>query len=278
MNAAARARVDQDVLDLSMKPLYRRFSTFLKSSSSPARSAAVRWAPRGQDARTMILQRWLLANGHEGLVAQELQEEAPPKGAIPPHGVPGAARMPSGGPDRLTEEELKAFQAIGSEIRRLSREKERRFPGEPSPSSPAPAATPAGKGAAADFMKPFLAAFDATFLLDERYALQKLAAGKVHRLGLRWQSIKGRSVRETLMPQSLGAFERMTARLSDSKTGVAKEAVLLNCGSGAGLPFRAVLGLWPGEGGKFFLAFVSLEMPSRVKRQLTAAATARRAA
>jgi hypothetical protein len=235
----------------------------------------------------LIFERWILSDGHEGVIVQEADERTRPRAAAAVGKAPrrkAAKSQPAtaeaSAAPALTPGELRAFKAIGRKVRRLCRDKEALVDVRLSAVA-RPAPLPEGNVIsmrAPDSFKPLLLAFDLTVLLGADFDILKIVEGRPQRFGWNWPSLKGQPASSLFQRSSRLSFERMTARLYGVKAGVTKETVIVAAGEGTEFACRAVLGRWPHAGADFFLALLSLDMPERIRKQLSLAKPLRKAA
>lgn len=299
MNPAARAAFALRLEDFSASippSLVRRFAKFTERKEGGFAKVKIPGGP-GLSCSIEILK---LADGQDGLIVAEAGEmeerQSPP--------TPSASRKPAAGPRKtvrgkqagsarqrrkapktpptLTAEEMRAFKAVGRKVLRLCEEKKHSDEPEvaaplPAPASPSPIESGALRSAKA--LTDVLAAFDLVLFLGESLDIVGVQ-GRPARLGWRKSRLAGKTAGDLLAPSDRAILRRMLKRLH-GQTAHASKDTLVVCGeNGNAMPCRAVLRRWEEGGAAFFLAFISLELPARLKRSPLArnAAAARLAA
>ena len=229
-----------------------------------------------------------LADGQDGVIVAELAEgeQAPP--ALPISGKPArrpaktARKMPAGAkrrtasktPPALTAEEMRAFKAVGRKVLRLCEDKKE---AAPAASPPVPSNGAVSKDQPAQALMDVLAAFDLVLFLSERLDIVDMK-GRPARLGWRKGSLTGKSVADVVLPYDRAILRRMLKKLHGQTACNARGTLVVGGENGTAMPCRAILGRWKEGNAAFFLAFISLELPARLKRPQLVNAVARLAA
>jgi hypothetical protein len=287
MNAAARKKFGVTAEGLSKalpESVTRAFASCLerKGTNTPV-STSIKLRVARHSAFNCSVDVLEIAGGSLGLAVTEME---PQQLAVPPLELPGkglskdtrAKSLPKRGPAskkrskaqklpastaRLTPEELQSFLAIGRKMRRLCRDMQgadtalQTSPPESKKSrAPRPQAAPA---------LPFCA-FDAVLLLDKTLAIIG-CEGRPQNFGWRKAALQGRQATHLLEAGEQAIFYRMVRKLSSAQTQICRETLVITDETGGGAPYRAVLGHWDHGGACYFLAFLSLKLPQRLKKQ-----------
>ena len=271
MNPAARAAFALRLEDFSAAipaSLIRRFEHFVGRKASGVAKVKIAGAP-GIHCTIELLK---LADGQDGLIVAETEAEAkagvasskaskePEKTVRKPR--VGSARRGRKTPKvspALTAGEMRAFKAVGRKVRRLCVEKEK---AKAPPAPPAAAPSPLGRTAQ---LADILAGFDLVLFLDEDLRILSLK-GYPSRLGWPKAKIAGKSAGDLLLPNNRAILRRMVKRVRGQAARSAKGALVVSGETGKPMPCRGILARWEEGGASFFLAFISLEPPARLKR------------
>jgi len=285
MNPAARAAFALRLEDFSASippSLIRRFAKFTDRKEGGFAKVKIPGGP-GLSCSIEILK---LADGQDGLIVAEVGEaaerQAPP--APSTSRKPAAApkktvrRTPAGSarqrrkapktPPTLTAEEMRAFKAVGRKVLRLCEEK--KHSDNPAAAAPLPAPAPSspfesGALRSAQALTDVLAAFDLVLFLSESLDIVGLQ-GRPARLGWRKAKLAGKTVGDLLAPSDRAILRRMLKKLHAQTAHGCKNTLVVCDENGNAMPCRAVLGRWEEGSAAFFLAFISLELPARLKR------------
>jgi len=225
-----------------------------------------------------------LAGGHRGLIVAEAAVASDAASSFPPARKPNAS-LPGKAPSaaksaqapcqgyapipQLTPEELRAFKSIGRKVRRLAQQKQS---ARISPDRPA-GALPLQTGPALDFHAAsaiLYSAFDLVLFLDKNFTILK-CEGRPQRIGWRKQALPGKPAARLLPLHEQAAFARMSKKVSLEAVQTCRDSFIVCGEAGAGTPCRLILGRWPDGDAPYFLALLSLAMPSRLKRLKTLA-------
>jgi hypothetical protein len=286
MNPAARAAFALGLEDFSASlpaGLIRRFAQFAHRNEGGFAKVKIPGAP-SLGCSIEILK---LADGQDGLIVAEVGDEeerrlspAPsnakesksePKKTIkkaPAGSVKGSRKTPQT-PPVLTAEEMRAFKAVGRKVLRLCAEK--KCPNEPTAGGgplPAPASpeSPAGSpDRLAQTLTDVLAAFDVVLFLGEGLDIVGVR-GRATQLGWRKANLTGKTVGALLAPYDRALLRRMLKKLRSQTVYGSRDTLVVSSENGEALPCRAVAGHWGHENAAFFLAFISLDLPARLKR------------
>jgi hypothetical protein len=286
MNPAARAAFALRLEDFSASlpaSLIRRFAQFAERKEGGFAKVKIPGAP-SLGCSIEILK---LADGQDGLIVAEVGDEeerrpppAPsyakesrsePKKTIKKAlagSAKGRGKTPQP-PPALTAEEIRAFKAVGRKVLRLCAEKE--CPNEPTAAgSPLPAPSspesPAGSpDQPAQTLTDVLAAFDVVLFLGEGLEIVDVR-GRAAQLGWRKANLTGKTVAALLAPYDHALLRRMLKKLRSQAVYGSRDTLVVSGENGEALPCRAVAGRWQHENAAFFLAFISLEPPARLKR------------
>jgi hypothetical protein len=109
-----------------------------------------------------------------------------------------------------------------------------------------------------------LAAFDLVLFLSECLDIVGIQ-GRPARLGWRKAKLAGKTVGDLLAPSDRAILRRMLKKLHGQTAHRSKDTLVVCGENGNSMPCRAVLGRWEEGSAAFFLAFVSLELPARLK-------------
>jgi hypothetical protein len=275
-NGAARSKSGLSAQELQAAlpaSLLRQFERLAQGSGSERHSPVkLRLGPNPPVICSVELIE--LAGGHRGfIVAEEAAAETESARSQPRKpDLPASASGPAKSPQRpgpktravpqLTPEELKAFKAIGRKVRALTKEKQR---------APVPAKRPAGVPFEARPAPGFQAAqailcsaFDLVLFLDKEFRILK-CVGRPQRIGLRKPDLAGKPAAQLLPLAERGAFAHMSKKVSLEGAQICRDGFIVG-GETGGTPCRLTLGRWPDDGACYFLAVLSLAMPSRLKR------------
>jgi hypothetical protein len=286
MNPAARAVFALRLEDFSASlpaSLIRRFAQFADRKEGGFAKVKIPGA-LSLGCSVEILK---LADGQDGLIVAEAGEEeerrpppAPsnakksknePKKTIKkaPAGSARGRRETPRTPPALTAEEMRAFKAVGRKVLSLCAEK--RCSGEPmAAEAPLAAPTslecPAGSpDRLAQTLTDVLAAFDVVLFLGESLDIVGVR-GRAAQLGWRKAKLTGKTVGALLAPYDRALLRRMLKKLRSQTVYGSRDTLVVSGENGEALPCRAVAGRWEHENAAFFLAFISLEPPARLKR------------
>jgi len=285
MNAAARSKSGLAIQDLQTAlpgTLIRRFAQcFAGSKGKQGKTVKLRLgALPVLDCSLEVIE---LAGGHRGLVVAEAGPAQDAAGIVSPSAqsnktkaklsgsAPAAAtraKKPSkrGAPvPQLTPEELRAFRAIGRTVRRLAEDKRRASSSaKPSAASIVPLQSNSTCGVQA-VQTLLFSAFDLVLLLDKNFSIVG-SEGRPQRLGWRKSSLLGKPAAQLLLAKEQAIFDRLTKKLSLEGIQICRDSLVVSGEAGGTVPCRIVLGRWPEGGAQYFLALLSLSMPSRLKR------------
>ena len=284
INPAARAAFALRLEDFSASlppSLIRRFGQFTERKEGGTAKVKLAGGPN-LNCSVEILK---LADGQDGLIVAEAGESevripaqapsrrtaAAPKKSVrkAPSGTARPRRKSPKTPPALTDEEMRAFKAVGRKVLRLCKEKNH-LPPAAAPLPVAPAPSPFGAGAlspdrSAQALADVLTVFDLVLFLGENLDIVRLQ-GRAPRLGWRKAKLAGKTAGDLLLPFDQAILRRMCKRLSGQASKSSRDTLVVQREDGTGVPCRAVLGHW-GEGGvAYFLALLSLELPARLKR------------
>lgn len=291
MNPAARAVFASRLEDFSAAipaSLARRFAQVAASGESGVVKVKIAGAPR-LSCSVEILN---LADGQDGVIVAELGEEEEARARALPSPAASPAKAPRKSVRKapakakrqaalkqapvLTAEEMRAFKAVGRKVLRLCSSDTRRA-GEAAVAEPGVSAKSAVSPDRAQALTEIFAAFDLVLFLSEALDIVGLK-GRPARLDWRKSNLSGKSVTDLLAPFERSILRRMLKKL-DRRSALSAAGMLLVGGEGGeATPCRAILGRSPEAGAAFFLAFVSLEPPARLKRLQTASSATRLAA
>jgi hypothetical protein len=286
MNPAARAAFALRLEDFSASlpaGLIRRFAQFADRKEGGFAKVKIPGAP-SLGCSIEILK---LADGQDGLIVAEVGDEeerrpppalfhakeskSEPKKTIkraPAGSTKGREKRPQT-PPALTAGEIRAFKAVGRKVLRLCAE--RKCPNEltaagdtlPDPvSSESPAGSP---DRLAQTLTDVLAAFDVVLFLGAGLDIVDVR-GRATQLGWRKANLTGRTVAVLLAPYDHALLRRMLKKLRSQTVYGSRDTLVVSGENGEALPCRAVAGRWEHENAAFFLAFISLEPPARLKR------------
>ncbi len=283
MNPAARAAFALRLEDFSASlpaSLIRRFAQFAERKEGGFAKVKIPGAP-SLGCSIEILK---LADGQDGLIVAEVgdeEERRPPaqasqvKERAEEDYQEGSGRLRKGSrknaaaPPALTAEEMRAFKAVGRKVLRLCAEKE--CPNEPTAAgSPLPApSSPESPAGSPDqpqqTLTDVLAAFDVVLFLGEGLDIVDVR-GRATQLGWRKANLTGKTVAALLAPYDHALLRRMLKKLRSQTVYGSRDTLVVSGENGEALPCRAVAGRWEHENAAFFLAFISLEPPARLKR------------
>jgi hypothetical protein len=277
MNAAARSKFDLSLKDFAeaIPPeMVRQFSECAEAAERGEQSVYILKLKLGRARRPApySIDALELANGHKGLIVAEggdarLTREPVPLQAKPKH-KPRAPRRPktlkktAPPQQQLTQEEARALKAIGRTVRKLCEEKERARALSPAACDAkyVPARMP-GTQAGPDLL---FSAFDLVLFLDADFVIVR-SEGRPQRVGLCKSRLNRKAAAALLPGPEQALFQRMVKKVNSSAR-ICHETLAFSEEAGAGVPCRAVLGLWEGDGAHYFLALLSLKVPRRLKR------------
>ena len=292
MNPAARAAFALRLEDFSAAipaSLVRRFSQVTAKRECGFVKVKVAGAP----PLACSVEILNLADGEEGVIVAELGEgemrrpQPAPSLAIRPakprrktvRKAPARETRQAApkAPPALTADEMRAFKAVGRKVLRLCADKKR------SEEPPANACPPIHANSEASPEQPapapmdVLAAFDAVLFLSDDLDIFALK-GRPVRLGWRKASLTGKSITDILPSYDRGILRRMLKKLRDQPARYPAATLVIASENGNAIPCRAVLGRSPAGNAAFFLAFISLELPPRLKKPQPAKSVTRLAA
>ncbi len=285
MNPAARSKFGLAAQDLQAAlpgGLVHRFAQCFDRSERK-RSATFKLKLAGRPGLDWSVEVIELAGGHRGLIVAETASAHAAAGKVSPAApskkavakLPGKARAPDKrakkpgkGPalvPQLTPEELRAFKAIGRSVRRLAQQKQR-----VSNSREPPSSTLAGlQSSSAQGMQTvpalLFSAFDLVLFLDKNFAAVR-SEGRPQRLGWRKSSLLGKPAVQLLPAKEQAIFCRMTKKLHIEGAQICRDSLIVSGEAGGSVPCRVILGRWPDGGAQYFLALISLSLPSRLKQ------------
>ena len=285
MNPAARAAFALRLEDFSASlpaSLIGRFAQFADRKEGGFAKVKI----PGAASLSCSIEILKLADGQDGLIVAEVGDEeerlAPPapsnfrKSKGEPKTVKKAPaisakprRKTLQTPPTLTAEEMRAFKAVGRKVLRLcakkkgSKERSAAVAALPDPaSSESPAVSPDGP---AQSLTVVLAAFDLVLFLSESLEIVGLR-GRATQLGWRKAKLARKSVGDLLAPYDRALLRRMLKKLHCQTVYGSRDTLVVCSENGNALPCRAVAGRWEQDSAMFFLAFISLEPPARLKR------------
>ncbi len=282
MNAAARSKFGLAVQDLQAAlpgGIVPRFAQCFDGSEGK-RSANIKLKLAWHPALDCSLEVIELAGGHRGLVVAETASTPAPAGNVSPaaHSKKTTAKPPGKAPatvkcrrklesypapiPQLTSEELRAFKAIGRTVRRLAQE-QRRASGWQEP--PAATLVPLQGSSAQGAQAVLFSAFDLVLFLDKSFCIVG-SEGRPQRLGWRKSSLLGKPAAQLLPSKEQAIFSRMTKKLSLAGAQICRDSLVVSGEAGGSVPCRIILGRWPDGGAQYFLALISLSLPSRLKQ------------
>jgi hypothetical protein len=289
MNPAARAAFALRLEDFSASipaSLVRQFAKVTAKKESGFVKVKIAGAP----PLTCSVEILNLADGQDGVIVAELGEgeerQAPPAPSVSGKPVqkprktarkePARAKRRTAfkTPPTLTAEEMRAFKAVGRKVLRLCEDKKE---AAPAASSPVFSNGAVSKDQPAQALMDVLAAFDLVLFLSERLEIVNMK-GRPSRLGWRKGSLTGKSVADVVLPCDRAILRRMLKKLHGQTACNAAATLVVGGEDGAAMPCRAILGRWKEDNAAFFLAFISLELPARLKRPQLVNAVARLAA
>jgi hypothetical protein len=287
MNPAARAAFPFPLEQFSKSLSARLICLFARHVASQAPGVLAIKTGRGPSMRCSV-EALNLAGGEQGLIVAEaaadedltplpakVKRAAPKKAARKTRPAPSKTRAGnSAPPPALTEEEMRAFKAIGRKVRRLCEEK-RRAHDEDAGRAPARETAPASLSAAQDgakgaspnadpgqALKDLQSAFDLVLRLGA--GLEILSVEGRPRMGWRKADLKRKSATELLPAQDRALFQRMLKKLQKGARS-ARETLRIFDGKGDSAPCRVVLTRPEGNGGAYLFAALSLALPVRLQ-------------
>jgi hypothetical protein len=298
MNPAARAAFGLCLEDFARSlpaALVRRFEQCLDKQ----RGASIK-VKAGGAAVQCAVEILKLAGGQDGVIVAEICEGGAPQlshgsgkkgkgpekpARKPPVPVREERALPPARAPALTDEEMRAFKAIGRKVRRLCKEKSRAEAdakaavplSPPAPAASIDAAPAPGRAAAA--LPDLFAAFDLVIFLGKELDIVRVS-GRPLRLGWRKKALSEKRAPDLLAPPEQTILRRMLKKLNDAPARIAKDTILILSEAGNGTPCRAVIGRSQEGGAAYFLALLSLDLPARLRKQhaLISMTTARLAA
>ena len=283
MNPAARAAFALRLEDFSASlpsSLIRRLSHCVEKQTPVLVKVKI---PHGRtlDCSVEILK---LSGGEDGLIVAELgaEEKRLPAFQVPPPSAK-AAKIPKkpacraprrsarSAPKRvaipaLSDDEMRAFKAVGRKVLRLCEEKKRASAQPPAATPPSPSRLADGLAPdrAAQALRDVLSAFDLLLFLDGDLNVLKVE-GRAAQFGWRKARLIGKPFLGLLAPQDRGALDRILRKPENPSARGPKKPLTLRAGSGNGVACRAAAGRWDQEHMAFFLALISLEEPRKAK-------------
>ena len=271
MNAAARSKFGLAVQDLQAalpNKLMRRFAHCFDGSERK-QIASTKLKLPGHPAVDCSLEAIELAGGHRGLVVAEAASAPSKKTIAKLSGKPPPAAKPAKKPawrpplmPQLTPEELRAFKAIGRTVRRLAQEKQRASASQRPPAAPI---VPLQSSPVQTVPTLLFSAFDLVLFLDKNFGIVG-SEGRPQRLGWRKSNLLGKPAAQLLPAKEQAIFGRMTKKLSQAGAQICRDSLVVTGEAGGSLPCRVTLGRWPEGGAQYFLAIISLSLPSRLKQ------------
>ena len=288
MNPAARAAFALRLEDFSASipaSLVRQFANVTARRESGFVKVKIAGAP----PLACSVEILNLADGQDGVIVAELGEGGEHQAPAPSISGKPAQRLrktvrkePAGAkrrtasktPPALTAEEMRAFKAVGRKVLRLCEDKKE---AASAASPPVPSNGAVSKNQPAQALMDVLAAFDLVLFLSERLDIVDMK-GRPARLGWRKGSLTGKSVADVVVPYDRAILRRMLKKLHGQTACNARGTLVVGGENGAAMPCRAILGRWKDVNAAFFLAFISLELPARLKRPQLVNAVARLAA
>ena len=292
MNPAARAAFTLRLEDFSAAiptSLVRRFSQI----AAKRESGFVKVKVAGVPPLACSVEILNLADGEEGVIVAELGEGEEPRPQLALSLPSKQAKLPRKtvrkaptkaprqaapkAPPTLTADEMRAFKAVGRKVLRRCADKKR------SEKPPAPACAPIHANCEASPEQPapalanILAAFDLVLFLSDDLDISEMK-GRPVRLGWRKANLTGKSVTDILPSYDRGILRRMLKKLRDQPARCSAATLAVAGENGNEAPFRAILGRAPASNTAFFLAFISLDLPPRLKKPQPAKSVTRLAA
>ena len=283
MNAAARSKFGKAVEDLQARLAPRLAQCFDTANGTGKTSGTVKFKAGRQPAISCSFDVLELAGGHKGLIVSEaaapqqpgnvVRLPTPPKKktiakpsdkqpvALKPRQVPGNPAAPA---CQLTPEELRAFKAIGRTVRRLAKEKRRCANAAPEAPSSLPPQQNGARARVKATPAPLFPAFDLVLFLDEDFIVSR-TEGRPQHIGWRKAGLLRKPAMKVLPPAEQTVFRRMIKKLG-AGTKICRDTLVLSSEAGGTIPCRAILGRCPDGNAHYFLALLSLELPSRLKR------------
>jgi len=285
MNPAARAAFALRLEDFSAAlsaSLIRRFAQYADRKVGGFAKVKIPGAP----SLSCSIEILKLADGQDGLIVAEVgdgeesrlppapsnaqKSKSEPKKTIkkaPAGSVKGRRKTPRT-PPVLTAEEMRAFKAVGRKVLRLCSEKkcpnEPTAPGAPLPAPASPESTAGSPDRLAPTLTDVLAVFDVVLFLGESLDIVDVR-GRATRLGWRKAKLTGKTVGALLAPYDRALLRRMLKKLRGQAAYGSRDPLVVCSGNGEAVPCRAVVGRWEHDNAAFFLAFISLELPARLK-------------
>ncbi len=173
-------------------------------------------------------------------------------------------------PAALTAEEMRAFKAVGRKVLRLCVDKKclKELPAAAALPAPASSESPSPESPAQPLTE-VLAAFDLVLFLSEGLDIVGVQ-GRATRLGWRKAKLARKTVHDLFAPYDRALLRRMLKKLRGQSVYGSRDTLVVCSENGKALPCRAVAGRWDQDNAAFFLAFISLEPPARLKRSQAA--------
>ncbi len=278
MNPAARTAFARPLEEFSKSLPSRVIQRLAQCAEAAAGGVLAIKIGRGPALRCSV-EMLNLAGGERGLIVAvtadgeelapappppSMKKAAPKKDARKARAAPAKARAAKPmRPPTLTDDEMRAFKAIGRKVRRLCEEKRRAGEEDAAlaPMRPSVAAPPR-TGDAGQTLKNLQSAFDLVLLLGDGLEIVRVEGRP--RMGWRKPDLKGKPLTELLPPPDRAAFQRMLKKLRSGARS-ARETLCVLDGKGDGAPCRAVLGRHEAGGVAYFFAALSLELPARLR-------------
>ena len=290
MNGAARSKFGLGGGDLQAKLAARLGQCFDAANGNGKTAGSFKFKAGRLPAISCTFEVLELAGGHKGLIVSEAASPQEPanvvhlpklpqkKTAKSPGKPPAQAKQrqlnvkPAAPVCQLTAEEMRAFKTIGRTVRRLAREKQRSTDTAPrSLASPKPvSAPPLLQDARPDEQATpaqLFSAFDLVLFLDEDFVISR-TDGRPQHIGWRKSGLLGQPALKFLAAPEHTVFRRMTKKLGTGAK-ICRDTLVLLAEAGGNVPCRAILGRWHDGDTRYFLALLSLDLPSRLKRLAT---------
>jgi hypothetical protein len=151
---------------------------------------------------------------------------------------------------KLTEEEARAFKALGRKVRKLCRQKALAL----NAPKPVAVAKPKADGVAAlAALTLIMKAFDGFLILNSTGHITKLR-GKCNRLGISSSELSGQSATALFSATTAPSLKRAFAQIARGQAQTAQLDLMLASKDGSPAPCRVTLGRWPMDESSFFLA------------------------
>jgi hypothetical protein len=262
------------VEDLRPRLSARLAKCFDAANGDGSTSGTLQFRP-GEPAISCSFESLELAGGHKGLIVSEAAVQQEPAHVfrlpIPAKKQPAAVeRLQMSGRQAapagwLTPEEMRAFKAIGRTVRRLAKEKRRSACAKPElaplPALPQASVCPQVRTAP----PPLFSAFDLVLYLNGEFVIER-TDGRPQHIGWRKSGLIGQPAVKFLLPAEQTIFRRMVKKLGVSAK-ICRDTLQFSGEAGGTVPCRAILGRLADADEQYFLALLSLELPSRLKRQ-----------